>query len=79
MNDLVRQQYLFTNTTNVYCNTYGMCYSYKTDPLTGQILPILADRDNHLIDALRYACEAIRRAVPAKTFDVQPLATVSRW
>jgi phage terminase large subunit len=55
------------------------CYSYKTDPLTGQILPILADRDNHLIDALRYACEAIRRAVPAKTFDVQPLATVSRW
>jgi phage terminase large subunit len=47
--------------------------------LTGQILPILADRDNHLIDALRYACEAIRRAVPAKTFDVQPLATVSRW
>jgi len=55
------------------------CYSYKTDPLTGQILPILADRDNHLIDALRYACEAIRRAVPPKTFDVQPLATVSRW
>jgi phage terminase large subunit len=55
------------------------CYSYKTDPLTGTILPILADRDNHLIDALRYACEAIRRAVPPKAFDVQPLATVSKW
>lgn len=55
------------------------CYSYKTDPLTGTILPILADRDNHLIDALRYACEAIRRSVPPKTFDVQPLATVSKW
>ena len=37
-------------------------YSYKTDPLTGSVLPILADKDNHLIDALRYACEGARRA-----------------
>lgn len=37
-------------------------YSYKTDPLTGQVMPILADKDNHLIDALRYACEGARRA-----------------
>lgn len=37
-------------------------YSWKTDPLTGQILPLLADKDNHLIDALRYAVEALRRA-----------------
>ncbi len=37
-------------------------YSYKTDPLTGEVMPMLADKDNHLIDALRYACEGARRA-----------------
>lgn len=41
-------------------------YSYKTDPLTGLVLPILADKKNHLIDALRYACEGARRAKPLK-------------
>lgn len=40
-------------------------YSYKIDPLTGQVLPMLADKDNHIIDALRYACEGARRAKPA--------------
>ncbi len=44
-------------------------YSYKTDPLTGMVLPILADKDNHLIDALRYACEGARRAKPAPNVD----------
>lgn len=38
-------------------------YSYKTDPLDeSKVLPILADKDNHIIDALRYACEGARRA-----------------
>lgn len=37
-------------------------YKYKTDPLTGQILPVLEDKHNHVIDALRYACEGARRA-----------------
>lgn len=37
-------------------------YSYEVDPLTGQVLPKLKDKDNHVIDALRYACEGIRRA-----------------
>lgn len=37
-------------------------YSYKTDPLTGQVLPLLEDKNNHLIDALRYACEGARKA-----------------
>lgn len=41
-------------------------YSYKTDPLTNQVLPILSDKKNHVIDALRYACEGARRAVKAK-------------
>lgn len=38
------------------------CYSYAEDDLTGEILPELADRHNHVIDALRYALEGDRRA-----------------
>lgn len=41
-------------------------YSYKTDPLTGLVLPVLSDKDNHVIDALRYACEGARRAKPPR-------------
>jgi phage terminase large subunit len=37
-------------------------YSYKVDKMTGQVLPVLEDKQNHVIDALRYACEAVRRA-----------------
>lgn len=37
-------------------------YSYKTDQLTGLVLPMLEDKNNHMIDALRYACEGARRA-----------------
>lgn len=37
-------------------------YKYKTDPLTDKVLPVLDDKDNHVIDALRYACEGARRA-----------------
>jgi phage terminase large subunit len=37
-------------------------YSYKTDPLTGKVLPVLEDKNNHVIDSLRYACEGARRA-----------------
>ncbi len=40
-------------------------YSYKEDPLTGAILPILNDKDNHVIDAVRYACEGARRSAAA--------------
>ena len=38
-------------------------YSYKRDPLTEEILPIIEDKNNHVIDALRYACEGVRRVV----------------
>ncbi len=37
-------------------------YSYEVDALTGQVLPKLKDKDNHVIDALRYACEGVRKA-----------------
>jgi phage terminase large subunit len=41
-------------------------YSYETDPLTGTVLPKLADKNNHLIDALRYALEGARKAAGAE-------------
>lgn len=37
-------------------------YRYRTDPLSGQIVHVLEDKNNHCIDALRYACEGARRA-----------------
>jgi len=37
-------------------------YSYKVDAQTNEVLPVLEDKKNHVIDALRYACEAIRRS-----------------
>lgn len=36
-------------------------YSYKVDQHTGDILPMLEDKNNHTIDALRYALEELRR------------------
>lgn len=53
-------------------------YSYKTDPLTGKVLPILEDKSNHVIDALRYACEGMRRTVQ-KQVKIDALPTVNRW
>lgn len=55
-------------------------YSYKADPATGAVLPILEDKSNHCIDALRYACEGVRRVQavkPAVTF--RPVATINKW
>jgi phage terminase large subunit len=54
-------------------------YAYKTDPLTGRVLPVLADKSNHCIDALRYACEGARRASASKPQVATPLPTASRW
>ena len=36
-------------------------YSYKIDPKTNEILPVLEDKNNHVIDAARYAVESTRR------------------
>lgn len=41
-------------------------YSYEIDTLSGLVLPRLKDKDNHVIDALRYACEGARRSRPAE-------------
>lgn len=39
-----------------------MLYSYKVDKQTEDILPFLDDKNNHTIDALRYALEELRRS-----------------
>lgn len=54
-------------------------YSYKTDPLTGTVTPILLDKDNHVIDAIRYACEGARRAMRTSRdrVKIQPYQPVS--
>jgi phage terminase large subunit len=54
-------------------------YSYKKDPLTGRILPLLEDKKNHVIDALRYACEGVRRSATTKPALFLPLPNVKRW
>ena len=37
-------------------------FAYKVDQHTGDILPMLDDKNNHTIDALRYALEELRRS-----------------
>ena len=56
-------------------------YSWKVDSLTGLVLPQLEDKDNHLIDALRYAVEGVRRAKPKNESltNFQPLPRAHRW
>lgn len=36
-------------------------YSYKVHPLTGEVMPILEDKKNHVIDAVRYAVEDVHQ------------------
>lgn len=36
-------------------------YSYKIDPKTEEVLPVLVDAKNHAIDSLRYAVERLRK------------------
>ena len=50
-------------------------YSYKRDTLTDEVLPVLEDKNNHVIDALRYACEGIRKAqlTKGKDFRREPI------
>jgi len=42
-------------------------YSYERDKLTDEVLPTLLDKDNHTIDACRYAVESVRRNVTSTT------------
>jgi phage terminase large subunit len=53
-------------------------YAYKVDDHTGDILPVLDDKNNHTIDALRYALEELRRTgyKPRQQQDAKPR---DRW
>jgi phage terminase large subunit len=53
-------------------------YSYKTDPLTGKVVPLLEDKNNHVIDAIRYACEGARRTTRGKEW-TQPIKPNNRY
>jgi len=54
-------------------------YSYKIDDKTQQVLPVLSDKDNHVIDALRYACEGVRRIAQAKPTVRRPVQVPGSW
>ncbi|HDL6191328.1 TPA: PBSX family phage terminase large subunit [Mannheimia haemolytica] len=41
-------------------------YSYKTDRLSGDVLPVVIDAHNHFIDALRYALTSLMQVKSAK-------------
>jgi len=51
-------------------------YSYKVDPLTGLVTAVLEDKNNHGIDALRYAVEGARRGLASNT-NAPPIAPPS--
>ncbi|NBW21632.1 MAG: PBSX family phage terminase large subunit, partial [Caulobacteraceae bacterium] len=54
-------------------------YSYKVDPLTQRVIPKLDDRDNHVIDALRYACEGVRRVQKAQPVKFEAVPVMNKW
>jgi len=45
-------------------------YSYKVDRLTGDILPVLVDANNHYIDAIRYSVSPL---IKNRSFDMRKL------
>jgi phage terminase large subunit len=46
-------------------------YSYKIDSKTDEVIPVLEDKNNHVIDALRYALEGTRHS----TYNLDALAS----
>lgn len=45
----------------VHCIDELSTYSYKVDKLTDVVVPVLEDKKNHVIDAMRYAVEKLPR------------------
>ena len=45
-------------------------YSYKVDPRTEDVLPIIVDKDNHYIDAIRYALYEVIKQSKAESFNI---------
>lgn len=43
----------------VHAQEEARLYSYKVDRLSGDVLPIILDKHNHIMDAVRYALEPL--------------------
>lgn len=54
-------------------------YRYKVDDVTGQVLNQLEDKNNHLIDSLRYALEGLRKTSKPKTKSEMRYNGVGNW
>ncbi len=54
-------------------------YKWKVDRMTGHILPVLVQGNDHIPDALRYAVEHLINKKPASFFDLGPKHTKFRW
>lgn len=44
-------------------------YAFKTDRLTGDVLPVILDRHNHIVDACRYALQPLMRRAGGGIWD----------
>lgn len=54
-------------------------YRYKVDDVTGKVLNQLEDKNNHLIDSLRYALEGLRKTSKPKTKSEMRYNGVGNW
>jgi phage terminase large subunit len=53
-------------------------YAFKVDKKTDEVLPVLEDKNNHVIDALRYAVEGVRLGRPRLIVSKEALANAAR-
>tara|TARA_R110000796_G_scaffold242519_1_gene364601 strand:+ start:818 stop:2038 length:1221 start_codon:yes stop_codon:yes gene_type:complete len=54
-------------------------YKFKVDPHTQKVTGVPKDDNNHVIDALRYACEGVRKIQKKKVEYVPPARQRSYW
>lgn len=56
-------------------------YSYKTDPQTDEVLPVLEDKHNHCVDCLRYSLENTMRVDKSQNNlrEFRPLPVMHKW
>lgn len=53
----------------IHTATEAKLYSYKVDPRSGDVLPIIVDKHNHLIDSMRYALDPLIKPRRGMSFD----------
>lgn len=56
-----------------------LMYSFKIDKNTQKVLPVLEDKKNHIIDALRYASEGDRRVAKSIKNTAIVMPTTHHW